>query len=161
MWFCCSLDTPDFNPRSHEGSDSGHPVSGHNLPDFNPRSHEGSDSGNSIPFSFTYHFNPRSHEGSDDGSAADSGGASVISIHAPTRGATLTSMIFTSYASHFNPRSHEGSDTTSAVATTLHQRFQSTLPRGERLFLFKLFQCSSVFQSTLPRGERPVILDNL
>ena len=77
----------DFNPRSHEGSDSSGSPTHSNLlifqstlprrerhlnpcPDtrlynFNPRSHEGSDKTESgVTLSFT-DFNPRSHEGSD------------------------------------------------------------------------------------------------
>ena len=77
-----------FNPRSHEGSDMV------NLPHlmprsyFNPRSHEGSDYFPRRTSYSSYDFNPRSHEGSD---ASGSGCASPsgISIHAPTRGATL------------------------------------------------------------------------
>ena len=34
-----------------------------------------------------------------------------ISIHAPTRGATLTPKMYYGSFIHFNPRSHEGSDT--------------------------------------------------
>ena len=33
--------------------------------------------------------------------------------------------------------------------------FQSTLPRGERLYEGDILECVSWFQSTLPRGERP------
>ena len=33
-----------------------------------------------------------------------------ISIHAPTRGATLTSMFLSTCSGNFNPRSHKGSD---------------------------------------------------
>mgnify|MGYP006983794520 CR=1 FL=1 len=55
---------------------------------FNPRSHEGSDPGMPILSAFSSDFNPRSHEGSDgmwmDGRQC----ILVISIHAPTRGAT-------------------------------------------------------------------------
>ena len=34
----------------------------------------------------------------------------VISIHAPTRGATFTQMMQAANMMNFNPRSHEGSD---------------------------------------------------
>ena len=56
---------------------------------------------------------------------------SVISIHAPTRGATRSN-------------------------GTIKQRprFQSTLPRGERLKLCYYNIIRKRFQSTLPRGER-------
>ena len=54
------------------------------------------------------HFNPRSHEGSDICQPA-SALPNPISIHAPTRGATFCSNFFPPY-----------------------EKFQSTLPRGER-----------------------------
>ena len=54
-------------------------------------------------------FNPRSHEGSDQMQLHR-----VlwwkISIHAPTRGATLTNQKCCFIVKNFNPRSHEGSD---------------------------------------------------
>ena len=78
----------NFNPRSHEGSDLIYQnrILFHN--NFNPRSHEGSDS---IIYLFCkfykYYFNPRSHEGSDVFILFFLS-FSLISIHAPTRGAT-------------------------------------------------------------------------
>ena len=75
---------------------------------FNPRSHEGSDD---MIVNFQHHlfnFNPRSHEGSDEQNEFGRTTAE-ISIHAPTRGATL----------YYLPV--ENLDV-----------FQSTLPRGER-----------------------------
>ena len=56
-----------------------------------------------------------------------------ISIHAPTRGATLSSDISTSLLEYFNPRSHEGSDDSKGRWSRWQKIFQSTLPRGERL----------------------------
>ena len=55
-----------------------------------------------------------------------------ISIHAPARGATW--------------------DTRKRWRTG---KFQSTLPRGERLVPATCYHLLNVFQSTLPRGERP------
>jgi len=76
-----------FNPRSHKGSDydlfSGVLSSGN----FNPRSHKGSDNYyRSLCLPHLY-FNPRSHKGSDQGEPSGQR-KKVISIHAPTRGAT-------------------------------------------------------------------------
>ena len=54
-------------------------------------------------------FNPRSRTGSDDGA----GCASVhfrVSIHAPARGATLTTVVCGKCVQGFNPRSRTGSD---------------------------------------------------
>ena len=104
-----------------------------------------------------YDFNPRSREGSD------AHGKELGSSHAD-----------------FNPRSREGSDEPSYRGRITVQRFQSTLPRGERLqihlhfmnpaqisihapargatFFQQLLSFFLGFQSTLPRGERPVFL---
>ena len=78
----------NFNPRSHEGSDTGKVEKcGGARKYFNPRSHEGSDRENFIYVCLLVNFNPRSHEGSDSLHGADRSW-SIISIHAPTRGAT-------------------------------------------------------------------------
>ena len=121
----------DFNPRSHEGSDMDGRLKNPKVYDFNPRSHEGSDKMTIYKANKKIYFNPRSHEGSDGevmGYSADI----IISIHAPTRGATsIPSGIWTYYT-----------------------EFQSTLPRGERRHPRKKPKLSLQFQSTLPRGER-------
>ena len=54
-----------------------------------------------------------------------------ISIHAPARGATC-----------------------GGIFDVPHSTFQSTLPRGERLYTKKQKHLKNQFQSTLPRGER-------
>ena len=99
--------------------------------DFNPRSHEGSDM---CPWIFLYHelnFNPRSHEGSDL-CRRWIRRSIMISIHAPTRGATCFTHYDFPFLLYFNPRSHEGSDRYLLIIFLLADRFQSTLPRGER-----------------------------
>ena len=58
--------------------------------------------------------------------------SSFISIHAPARGATPPPSI-----------------------QSVHQKFQSTLPRGERQSCLPDYNNNISFQSTLPRGERP------
>ena len=79
--------------------------------------------------------------------------AKLISIRAPTRGATVDvvfnrdMLIFQSALPRgerrvtgqlrcddpdFNPRSHEGSDTAFDLDKVVEQIFQSALPRGER-----------------------------
>ena len=165
--------------------------------DFNPRSHEGSDGGRSDRVLFGIDFNPRSHEGSDNiwiniSSAfrisihAPTRGATMakgrfyrlldISIHAPTRGATMPGTHRSTVTMYFNPRSHEGSDMEADWSAGKIDLFQSTLPRGERLYP-GAYQAvnqeisihaptrgatvtglcvmrSETFQSTLPRGER-------
>ena len=56
---------------------------------FNPRSHEGSDAAVDALDYLKANFNPRSHEGSDAGCRPLDLRQFSISIHAPTRGATL------------------------------------------------------------------------
>ena len=102
------------------------------LQNFNPRSHERSDHiTQSFVFRF-FNFNPRSHERSDHFQRtlwrllchisihAPTRGATmgdgyqevqeVISIHAPTRGATSLKATEYKLSIDFNPRSHERSD---------------------------------------------------
>ena len=57
--------------------------------DFNPRSHERSDADLALGFMELTDFNPRSHERSDMKPMRDRYENSNISIHAPTRGATM------------------------------------------------------------------------
>ena len=54
-------------------------------------------------------FNPRSHGGSDKKYAQEKNGK-LISIHAPTGGATISQAKSETAVYNFNPRSHGGSD---------------------------------------------------
>ena len=120
-----------FNPRSHEGSDPNGFGSVYKLSDFNPRSHEGSDLKSHRKPVIQLYFNPRSHEGSDYPAPFTIATTPDISIHAPTRGATMFCLVM-----------------------HLSSRFQSTLPRGERHINLEMPEYTFEFQSTLPRGER-------
>ena len=169
---------------------------------FNPRSHEGSDEREFIDFDLDHDFNPRSHEGSDSAIRVTTKSTilfqstlprrerqchprydkihNIISIHAPTKGATSSVALWTIRTMYFNPRSHEGSDVTSPSAQLFllyfnprsHEgsddslygifqsrpQFQSTLPRRERHSWKTFLMVSFPFQSTLPRRERLVLL---
>ena len=125
------INLSDFNPRSHEGSDPNGFGSVYKLSDFNPRSHEGSDLKSHRKPVIQLYFNPRSHEGSDYPAPFTIATTPDISIHAPTRGATMFCLVM-----------------------HLSSRFQSTLPRGERLEINPFISQIWKFQSTLPRGER-------
>ena len=61
--------------------------------DFNPRSHEGSDPVCLCSPNHPRYFNPRSHEGSDCSASVCVLRSIIISIHAPTRGATYRNRI--------------------------------------------------------------------
>ena len=100
----------NFNPRSHERSDKVSTAICRVVCHFNPRSHERSDPVGSCQTHYCQHFNPRSHERSDklyriawcqfvvfqstlpreERQCREYAeiAAELISIHAPTRGAT-------------------------------------------------------------------------
>ena len=68
------------------------------------------------------------------GADGDFGPATKISIHAPARGATSFGSCYFKQYLDFNPRSREGSDSGIAMEMSYSTTFQSTLPRGERLY---------------------------
>ena len=77
----------------------------------------------------------------------------VISIHAPTRGATFFVAFSLLLYLHFNPRSHEGSDGTDG-GSRLNLPISIHAPtRGATITASKVDSWKK-FQSTLPRGER-------
>ena len=123
--------TTDFNPRSHEGSDEkddseitagaisihaptkgATPVShwkqcSQQFQSTLPRRERLSCG--SLAY-FLFYFNPRSHEGSDGDRGISPPHSLKISIHAPTKGATMRVSVSGRIQTDFNPRSHEGSD---------------------------------------------------
>ncbi len=59
--------------------------------------------------------------------------AQVVSIHAPTRGATVKLQHAINFRLSFNPRAHAGRDTEFIRDEKITREFQSTRPRGARL----------------------------
>ena len=98
---------------------------------FNPRSHERSDKNLFTPPSINLYFNPRSHERSDIKASATEPNFS-ISIHAPTRGATILTM-YLWYILHISIHAPTRGATRFALIFEPVKQFQSTLPREERL----------------------------
>ena len=100
----------------------------------------------------------------------------MISIHAPTRGATPPARCNRNFKRNFNPRSHEGSDKIAAMIVPYHRDFNPRSHEGSddrsicpldklRYFNPRSHEGSDnkprvtkfwlqKFQSTLPRGER-------
>ena len=100
----------------------------------------------------------------------------IVSIHAPTQGATVITISSITLRGGFNPRTHAGCDPVCSVrdnlsgcfnprthagcdSTILHQDrylllFQSTHPRRVRLPPDSYYQCEEMFQSTHPRRVR-------
>ena len=160
------IELLNFNPRSHERSDGHRGKQRTCIRYFNPRSHERSDRADRGHQKDDGHFNPRSHERSDWYTQAGTVKATEISIHAPTRGATLGLEIFNSDGSifqstlpreerpiqrlpswperYFNPRSHERSDSSFCFSHCLivnfnprsHERSDSNIAQKICLFLY-------------------------
>ena len=98
---------------------------------FNPRSHEGSDQNRQMQYRLLKNFNPRSHEGSDIRKPYLII-KRVISIHAPTRGATRS-----------------GRQLRRPYIISIHA------PTRGATGIKEFNDNGGEFQSTLPRGERP------
>ena len=143
---------------------------------FNPRAHAGRDPWSNLPTSATLSFNPRAHAGRDElplaymlaegvvSIHAPTRGATpakerllqrfTVSIHAPTRGATAGRLDHARRRGGFNPRAHAGRDGGGLTETPFSQSFQSTRPRGARRDLVVGTPTAGGFQSTRPRGAR-------
>ena len=78
-------------------------------PHFNPRPHAGGDASVAATALSCMHFNPRPHAGGDADEYNSEEGHG-ISIHAPTRGATVRGNRANGYPRYFNPRPHAGGD---------------------------------------------------
>ena len=83
-----------------------------------------------------------------------------ISIHAPTRGATIVTKT-TGADRPISIHAPTRGATTNVRGRIGIAQFQSTLPRGERLAYDDFSYVGYVFQSTLPRGERQVLPDHI
>ena len=77
---------------------------------FNPRSHEGSDPNFQLFFQNLFAFQSTLPRGERPRCSCGCLLCGKISIHAPTRGATVSTCSLSTRYSNFNPRSHEGSD---------------------------------------------------
>ena len=97
---------------------------------FNPRTHTGCDSG--FPFYFIHVccFNPRTHTGCDL-SVCGVGVSPTVSIHAPTRGATLIQWI-ASKGIEVSIHAPTRGATPDVGGTAANKAFQSTHPHGVR-----------------------------
>ena len=80
---------------------------------------------------------------------------SCVSIHAPTRGATLHLYKSKGWYLSFNPRTHEGCDRTLNVPLSVHICFNPRTHEGCDLDSLQALLTAFLFQSTHPRGVRP------
>ena len=99
---------------------------------FNPRPHAGGD-GIPMPTSRgSKRFQSTPPRGGRPPDVTIRPASAVVSIHAPTRGATKTTPWPRRECSRFNPRPHAGGDTIPYRYRNPQKQFQSTPPRGGR-----------------------------
>ena len=112
-----------FNPRSYKRSDRDKVEDMIGIGDFNPRSYKRSDKVGYASENEPSDFNPRSYKRSDGVKHLERVHILLISIHAPTRGATASPCAITSSTENFNPRSYKRSDTKLQCNVTLFAYF--------------------------------------
>ena len=83
-----------FNPRTHTGCDTTIRRPPRWSVGFNPRTHTGCDPSRSVSRRYRYSFNPRTHTGCDFMCWLSLIRSAVVSIHAPTRGATVCKVTY-------------------------------------------------------------------
>ena len=81
-----------------------------------------------------------------------------VSIHAPTWGATKLEILLQTLCFMFQSTHPHGVRLNCAIRYGCHQKFQSTHPHGVRLYLLFSSLIISLFQSTHPHGVRQPIL---
>ena len=143
-----------FNPRTHTGCDTRALTSANSLPCFNPRTHTGCDAVTKVekpparwfqsthPHGVRHAADALSQLGTLVSIHAPTRGATAdtllgvadckVSIHAPTRGATRATSDLQRKITCFNPRTHTGCDLGLQQSAVAILTFQSTHPHGVR-----------------------------
>ena len=119
-----------FNPRTHTGCDGLPSVLLKSYASFNPRTHTGCDTGRTWYGWWRSCFNPRTHTGCDYRIQGDYR-VNPVSIHAPTRGATVP---YCSKRHLLHVSIHAPTRGATALEDFMqkYDKFQSTHPHGVR-----------------------------
>ena len=145
-----------FNPRTHEGCDLALFSYNNFCTYFNPRTHEGCDQKAKQGQERRSYFNPRTHEGCDEPVGflicdilafqsthprgvrhytEDELEEMAMNFNPRTHeGCDLQILLDLERKTDFNPRTHEGCDLELCCQNPIFAQFQSTHPRGVRLF---------------------------
>ena len=124
------------------------------LTNFNPHSHEGSDTPRYLRCTCSFRFQstlPRRERHIHSVLLLT---YYMISIHTPTKGATLSIPVKKWEEFDFNPHSHEGSDIRTCCNVCRSWISIHTPTKGATFDPLKLLFVFLIFQSTLPRRER-------
>ena len=122
---------------------------------FNPRSHKGSDRNQSILQPRTGEFQSTLPQGERHDYALMCGVDEQISIHAPTRGATITGIVFRETYEISIHAPTRGATRTPRAYKEITEHISIHAPtRGATFAPSHKMESSILFQSTLPQGER-------
>ena len=131
----CIVNRPNccyFNPRTHEGCDTASPIIMPIISKFQSTHPRGVRHEYCVENVHGVEFQSTHPRGVRLCIRRNVVCASVISIHAPTRGATFSINYSMSNINNFNPRTHEGCDLQFLHPHQRQKLFQSTHPRGVR-----------------------------
>ena len=144
-----SIHAPTRGATGSPCKSSRHP--GH----FNPRAHAGRDVANPQYRSHRPYFNPRAHAGRDLNENERPCNFLLISIHAPTRGATGRSGSAPRFSLHFNPRAHAGRDSLVIFSSNLPLISIHAPTRGATCFSSMISMRFSYFNPRAHAGRDP------
>ena len=122
----------NFNPRTHVGCDYLCNVNKKGWHHFNPRTHVGCDALWVAAWILPKKFQSTHPRGVRRGVFKKLDLNKMISIHAPTWGATRAEVSHPWPLDNFNPRTHVGCDSRAFRSPRAYILFQSTHPRGVR-----------------------------
>ena len=121
-----------FNPRAREGRDDSRVTSISFLTKFQSTRPRGARRATDVMKEIVEPFQSTRPRGARRGVGLHRAAGVLVSIHAPTRGATRRRPAPCRWRPCFNPRAHEGRDQDNVRIYSSSQRFQSTRPRGAR-----------------------------
>ncbi len=127
---------------------------------FNPRAHVGRDERWRKRSTKKQQFQSTRPRGARQGRYVRVSNARIVSIHAPTWGATTNAVGISGTTGVSIHAPTWGATERSRVSNVSRKLFQSTRPRGARPMLTTSFSSASRFQSTRPRGARRIRREN-
>ena len=117
---------------------------------FNPRTYTRCDRSIGLPVICVSCFNPRTYTRCDVVRRAADKGKDIVSIRAPTRGATCLSEASSKNAKSFNPRTYTRCDPTCSISSRFSERFQSAHLHEVRLHGFHVLRILPVVSIRAP-----------
>ena len=143
-----------FDPRSRTGSDAAALQLCRDWHGFDPRSRTGSDTTQRSAWQSNMLFRSTLPHGERPSVNAVKRNHHGVSIHAPARGATQSSLD-SMMKEEFRSTLPHGERRRRRRHRSHRPEFRSTLPHGERLAKLGPILTRTSFRSTLPHGERP------